>query len=226
MKKLLLCLMILHLGVAWGSVQGHKVRSYLRQLCVHVKNGTFTDSKSPLLLMNQMGVLPDDLEHFAVDALLLAAELGYVEAVAKLAGEKTTAAELNTALVLAAAAGHLDVVEELIVAGADDLHAALLHAMRENRSEVAQRLLDLDASLDEALQLAVLGGHSLVLERLAARGASAFDRMLPYAALGVGGEMVEHLVALGATLDRALLWAEQAGLVETVAKLRRLEQDE
>jgi len=141
--------------------------------------------------------------------------------------------ELNNKFIVAARGGHLEIVKELLAAGADvhaEDDAALRRAAHNGHLEIVKELLaagaDVHAEDDAALRRAAEYGRLEVVKELLSAGADVHawdDCALRWAARNGHLEVVKDLLAAGANVhaddDYALSWAAECGHLEVVKEL-------
>lgn len=128
---------------------------------------------------------------------------------------------LNKALIYAAGSGQRDLIEYLIISGADDLDGALLAATEEGRIEIVKYLISLGASnLDEALIIAVQATDIELIKFFISLGANNLNQALLVAVQTGDIELVEFFIKHGAkNLHEALILARRYSLEDIVEYL-------
>lgn len=128
---------------------------------------------------------------------------------------------LNYFLAGAAGGGHVNLVQEALELGADDLDGALVSAAEQGQIGMIDFLRQHGANdLDRAFRAAARSGQIVAMPHLLQAGATDLNGALQAAANQGHLKAVKFLLQLGATdVDAALYWAAGSGHVEVVKAL-------
>jgi ankyrin repeat protein len=133
------------------------------------------------------------------EAIRIAATREYPAVLHMLVTAAPSNLDLNPALADAAYRGNLDLVNQLIQAGATDVTTALSRAAFDGHQDVVRALLRRDhVNPNPALESAAYGGHIDIIRDLLAAGATAVNPALIGAAIGDHLDAVKLLVSAGA----------------------------